>query len=138
MVSNTYNDYIERFLHEELRIVNKHLPYRQVTLKEIAEMEIPYIVLRDGTKHLIKQREIELLKNIVPKDKWDQLKIPIIIEARLSLGEHVYLVRDPVAAHVISKILNKKDYSIPLTIYGSELVVVRRILRTTSTIVFYP
>lgn len=138
MVSNTYNDYIERFLHEELRIVNKHLPYRQVTLKEIAEMEIPYIVLRDGTKHLIKQKEIELLKNIVPKDKWDQLKIPIIIEARLSLGEHVYLVRDPVAAYVISKILNKKDYSVPLTIYGSELVVVRRILRTTSTIVFYP
>ncbi|WFO75504.1 DUF61 family protein [Desulfurococcaceae archaeon MEX13E-LK6-19] len=132
------NDYIDKLLREELRIVNKHLPYKRISLEELLKEDIPHIVLRDGSVHLFKKEELTLLSNIIPKEKWSELKLPIIIEANLSLGEHIYVVREPIAAYAIAKILEKEDYRIPLIIYGKELPIIRKKLRTTTTIVFLP
>ncbi len=132
------NDYIDKLLREELKIVNKHLPYKRISLEELLKEDIPHIVLRDGSIHLLKKGELVLLSNIVPREKWHELKLPIIIEANLSLGEHVYVIREPIAAYAIAKILEKKDYRTPLVIYGKELLIIRKKLRTTTTIVFLP
>ncbi len=125
-------------LKDELRIINKHMPYRRISLCDLIDMNPPYIVLRDGTTHLIDKRELQLLRDILG-DKACLIKIPIIIESSPSLGEGVYRIRDPVAALAVAKILGL-DYSGKgeLIFYRPQLYELRTRLRTTTTIIFNP
>ena len=131
-------NYIERALKEELKIINKHLPYRRTTLKELMKMDIPYVVLRDGTTHLIEKRELELLYRYTGDELASKLRIPIIIEVNPSFGEGAAIIRDQIAAKVLSLILNKEYKEGPLIIYMPHLSELRHILRTTTTVIFIP
>jgi len=135
--SNT-DDLILRALQDELRIINKHIPYKRVSLCDLIERDPPYIILRDGTTHLIDKRELQLLADILG-EKACSLKIPIIIESSPSLGEGVYRIRDPVAALGVAKVLGM-DYSGEgeLIFYRPQLYELRTRLRTTTTIIFTP
>jgi len=131
-------NYIEKALKEELKIINKHLPYKRTTLKELIKMDIPYVVLRDGTTHLIEKRELELLYRYTGDELASKLKIPIIIEVNPGFGEGAAIVRDQIAAKVLSLILNKEYKEGSLIIYMPHLSELRRILRTTTTVIFIP
>ncbi len=131
-------NYIEKALKEELKIINKHLPYKRTTLKELMKMDIPYVVLRDGTTHLIEKRELELLYRYTSDELASKLKIPIIIEVNPGFGEGAAIVRDQIAAKVLSLILNKEYKEGPLIIYMPHLSELRRMLRTTTTVIFIP
>lgn len=131
-------NYIEKALKDELRIINKHLPYKRFTLKELIEMDIPYIVLRNGTTHLIEKRELELLYKYCGNELASRLQIPIIIEVNPSFGEGAAIIRDHVAAKVLSRILNVEYRGGSLIIYMPHLSELRHILRTTTTIIFIP
>ncbi|RLG84345.1 MAG: hypothetical protein DRO40_01525 [Thermoprotei archaeon] len=125
-------------LKEELRIVNKHLPYRRPSLSELLSMEIPYIVLRDGTIHLINIDELKTISKYIDPSEYDDLKIPILIEVNPSLGKNTYIIRDPLGAKVIAKLLGLTKYHVPLVIYNPQLYEIRLKLRTTTTIIFVP
>ncbi len=127
--------YLLRALEHELRIINKHLPYRRVSLEKLLSMDIPYIVLRDGTRHLIRREELLLLKEIAGDDA-SRLRIPIILEVNPSFGEGAVVVRDPIAARVVAKILGIEKHSTPLILYRPQLFEIRRVLRTTTTIMY--
>ena len=125
-----FEDLVTRVLTRELRIVNRHLPYKRVSLCDLEKMDIPYIVLRDGTAHLIDPRELEYLSNLLGKDKC-KLLLPIIIEARQSLGEGTYIVRDRVAKRVIAEILGVEyEEEKPLIIYRPHLYKIREVVHS--------
>ncbi len=133
-----FEDLVTRVLTRELRIINRHLPYKRVSLCDLEKMDIPYIILRDGTTHLIDPRELEYLSNLLGGEKC-KLLLPIIIEARESLGEGTYIVRDRVAKRVIAEILELEyEEEKPLIIYRPHLYKIREILSTTTTIIFSP
>ncbi len=130
---------IEEYLEKELRIVNKHLPYRRVALSELLEQEFPHVVLRDGTLHYFKRRELEYLASIIPREEWSKLYLPIIIEIRPELGEGVGVIRGEVEVKIVSRILNininKKAKQ--LIIYRPQIMLLRQILPTTTQYAFY-
>nr|WP_148677206.1 DUF61 family protein [Staphylothermus hellenicus] len=136
-MSDHFNDLIMRALSEELRIVNKHLVYRKKSLCDLLSMDIPYLVLRDGSKSLVDRRELILLKNLVEGDPC-KLMLPIIIEYNPSLGKSAYVVRDEIAAKALSKLLSLKYENGPLILYRPQLYMVRLKLRTVTTIIFIP
>ncbi|MCD6488825.1 MAG: DUF61 family protein [Desulfurococcales archaeon] len=129
-------DYIDRALRDELRIINRHLPYTRPTLSEVIGKKLPHVVLRDGSIHFFNTGEIEYLASITPKELWDKLRLPIILEVNPSYGEGAIIIRDPIAAMVIARILDIEKPDKQLIIYTSQLVEVRRRLRTTTTIMF--
>ncbi len=133
-----YEETILKALENELRIINKHLPYRRLSLKKLLSMEIPYIVLRDGTRHLFRRKELLMLKELVDSSELDKLLIPIIIEINPSYGEGSAIIRDPLAAKVVSKILDIEYRGSPLILYRPQLFELRSVLRTTTTIMFIP
>ncbi len=136
--NHEYDELILRVLRDELRLINKHLPYRRANLCDLIKMNPPYIVLRDGTTHLIDKRELELLAKTLG-EKACKLQIPIIIESSPSLGEGVYRIRDPVAALAVAKILGLEyDGKGELIFYRPQLYELRTRLRTTTTIIFTP
>ncbi len=130
---------IEEYLEKELRIVNKHLPYRRVALSELLEQEFPHVVLRDGTLHYFKRRELEYLASIIPREEWSKLYLPIIIEIRPELGEGVGVIRGEVEVKIVSKILNINinRKAKQLIIYRPQIMLLRQILPTTTQYAFY-
>jgi len=126
---------LERLLEEELRLANKHLPYRKISLREALSKERPEIVLRDGSRHLLDRRELHLLRDLLGYDR--DLELPIII---YYLGRGIYMVsgRDNVA--IVSKVLGRGEVLKSDSIYLSrpEVIDLRMVLRTTTTIVFAP
>ncbi len=131
-------DLFNKLISVELRLINKHLPYKRVSLCDLLKMDIPYIVLRDGTVHLIDKEELLYLSKLLGEEAC-KLKIPIIIETAPSIGEGAYIVRDHLAKKVIATILGI-DYipDKPLVIYRPQLYIIREKLRTTTTILFNP
>ncbi len=131
-------DLFNKLISIELRLINKHLPYKRISLCDLLKMDIPYIVLRDGTVHLIDKEELLYLSKLLAEEAC-KLKIPIIIETAPSIGEGVYIIRDHLAKKVIATILGI-DYTLdkPLVIYRPQLYIIREKLRTTTTILFNP
>lgn len=128
-------DLIDVFLREELRIANRHIPTRRVSICEVSEMEIPHVITQEGGIHVFDYREIVLLKSITSSDC--KLKLPILIEF-IPEGEGVYLVRDPTEARTVAQLLELKRWAVPLVLYRPEVFELRRKLRTTSTILLSP
>ena len=128
--------YVEELLKDFLRIVNKHLPYTRPTLRELRELRNPFIVLRDGSAHLIDPNEIELLYQYIDPGDEDRLRIPIIIEVNPKYGEGTAVIREPTAAKVISKFLKLSHSREPLFIYRPQIAELRKAFRTTTTVVF--
>lgn len=117
--------------------MNKHLPYKRVGLCELLSTETPYIVLRDGSIHLIDPEELKLLREILG-EKACELKIPIIIEAKPGIGGGAFIVTDPIASEAISKLIGINHEGEKLIIYRPQVYELRLKLRTTTTIVFMP
>ncbi len=133
-----FKDLVSRVLAQELRLINKHLPYKRVSLCDLKKMSIPYLVLRDGSTHLIDPKELEYIEGLL-KEEACKLMIPVIIEARQSLGEGSYVVRDEMAKKLVSTILGLEyEWGKPLIIYRPHVYRLRELLPTTTTIIFSP
>lgn len=128
------NEYLDIFFREELRIVNKHLPRERRSLCELLEMKVPYVVTYDGSIHVIDPRELEHLSRISSRDC--SLNLPIIVEY-IPEDQGIYVIRDPVAASIVAKIMGL-PFSKPLFLHRSQVLDLRRILRTSSTILLSP
>ncbi|MEM4490194.1 MAG: DUF61 family protein [Desulfurococcaceae archaeon] len=128
------SDVLDVFLREELRIVNKHIPRKRVSLCELLEMKIPYVTTHDGTLHVFDPRELELLAKISNRDC--SLMLPMIIEY-IPEKEGTYVIKNPIEAGIVASIL-KIEKQTPLFLHRAHVLELRRILRTTSTILLNP
>ncbi len=127
-------DFLDVFLREELKIVNKHLPRRRASICELINMEVPYIQTSNGSIHVFDPRELEILASISGRNC--NLKLPIILEY-LAEGDGVYIIRDPLESQVVASILNI-SFSTPLYLDRTRILELRRILRTTTIILLNP
>ncbi|MBP2172986.1 DUF61 family protein [Methanococcus voltae] len=109
--------------------------FTKKTLGELLNEDKP-VVMVNGERHRIKQRELDYLKDIASKD----LKIPIVLQVDSNLNEGTIKIEGTEEVNVISKILNKEinkfEENNLLYIYKPELRVVRKKLPTTTTYLF--
>lgn len=126
---------LEEYLREELRIVNMHLPYTRKPLSKLLEEDFPHVVLRDGSLHYFKRKELRLLAQILPSNRWNELRLPILIEIAPEYGEGAAVIKDRVEAEVVAKILGI-ELQVPLVIYRPQVLLLRRKLPTTTQYVF--
>ncbi|HDD25789.1 MAG TPA: DUF61 family protein [Acidilobales archaeon] len=128
---------IEKYLMHELKVVNKHLPQRRKSLKELLNEEVPHIVCLDGTFHVFKKSELEYINSLITDEDAKNLYLPIIIESRPDLGEGTFVINDALGAKVIARVLGI-DYRVPLIIYKPQIAVIRSKLPTTTQYAFIP
>ncbi len=133
-----YEKALEEILKEELfRLANKHLPYKRKSLKEVLKEKHPHVITKDGSIHMFKRSELEFLKTLISEDKWDKLKLPILIELNPDYGEGAAIIRGKVEVEVISKILKTKPQKEnEIVIYRPQISILRKHLRTTTQIAF--
>ncbi|MGB9826939.1 MAG: DUF61 family protein [Thermosphaera sp.] len=130
-------DALTRYLEGELRLVNKHVPYKRKKLCELLGEPIPYIVLRDGSIHVFDPEELKRLKQVL-RDKACDLSLPIIIEYVPSDQEGFYVVNGALEVEAVSKVLECEGKEGQLILYRPQIIELRRKLRTSTTILIKP
>jgi len=73
---------LEKYLREELRVVNKSLPVRRKSLKELLKEEYPYVLTRDGGIHMFRRSELRYAYELLGDELAAKLYLPIILEVR--------------------------------------------------------
>ena len=96
---------IKGLIVRELRVVNKHLPLKRLSLYELINMETPHVILMDGSVHFFRRAELKKLSSYIEQDEWDKLLLPIIITIRPDIGDGIATIDDAVAIKVVSRIL---------------------------------
>lgn len=118
---------IEKLLELELRVVNRHLPLRRLSIEELMSMPHPYVKLRDGSLHIFKKSELKKLRSYLSDEEARKLLLPIIIVLRPDLGEGVAVIEDPVAARVVARLIDiKYSEGDKLVLYKPHIAALRR------------
>ena len=128
---------LRMLLAEELRIANKHLPTQRRSLSQLLAMDHPHVVLRDGTLHFFRKRELLELRRYVTDDEAEKLMLPIIVVLRPDMGEGVAVVQDEIGARVVAKILGIEP-RYPLYVYRPQIARLRELFDTVIQIAILP
>ena len=128
---------LRMLLAEELRIANKHLPVQRRSLKELLSMEYPHVVLRDGSIHFFRKRELLELAKYVTDTEAERLMLPIVVVMRPDLGEGTAVIQDEVGAIVVARILGIEPRS-PLYIYRPHVARLRELFDTVVQVAILP
>ncbi|AIS31661.1 MULTISPECIES: DUF61 family protein [Methanobacterium] len=124
----------ERLLKKQIMVLNRHLPRRRKTLKELLGEERPHVLGNDGTRHRFKKKELDKISSFISPDKWGQLKLPLYIE--ISSEMNGSRIKGKLECRVVCRILEKEDCGEEIYIYRADVKVVRRELPTTSQYIF--
>ncbi|MCS7107936.1 MAG: DUF61 family protein [Sulfolobales archaeon] len=121
-----FDDYLEKYLTYELRIVNRYLPMKRKKLRELLIEEHPHVVCSDGSIHMFRKDELNTLLKYVSDEELNNLALPIILELRVDMDVTTALVREKYAVSVISKILGIERTNNELYLYPPHLSELRR------------
>ncbi len=124
----------ERLLKKQIMVLNRHLPRRRKTLKELLGEERPHVLGNDGTRHRFKKKELDKIASFISPDKWGQLKLPLYIEISSEMSGS--RIKGKLECRVVCRILEKEDCGEEIYIYRVDVKVVRRELPTTSQYIF--
>jgi hypothetical protein len=127
---------VERVIKFELSRLNVHLPQQRISLRDALAAEKPQVVTKDGSVHVFKREELELLAGIVPEADRDRLQLPIYVTLNPKLGRGAAQIVGEIEVKVIANILQKECAGDELLIYRPELAAVRRRLPTTTQYFF--
>jgi hypothetical protein len=126
-------------LKGEFRVLNAHLPHKRRSLTELLKEEHPHVTCNDGSNHFFKRKELDYLSQILDKNERDSLLLPLIIEVSPDKNWVIIRSKKGIEAKIFSKVLGmfvvcKQNM---ITIGKSQLMIVRKVLRTTTQYVFF-
>ncbi len=134
MVVDRFGD---RTLAKLAESINRHLPEKRHSLKSMLEMENPSFRARDGIEYDIEKSELEFIAEHVDKEEHDRFSIPIILEMTSLGDEYVVYVRDRRHADFFRRAFGFDRYvNSIMMLYSYELQRVRKLLKTTTQIMF--
>ncbi|MEE9474737.1 MAG: DUF61 family protein [Candidatus Hydrothermarchaeaceae archaeon] len=126
-----------RILSKQLQNMNRHLAKSRVDLESLLKEEKPKVILRDGSKHILKKEELKKLASLLPESMHRRVRLPVYIE--LSSGKYgsgTARVSGEVECEVVRKVLGKDDNGDELFIYRPDMKKLRKELPTTTQYMF--
>lgn len=124
-------------LSKQLQNMNRHLAKSRVDLESLLKEEKPKVILRDGSKHILKKEELKKLASLLPESMHRRVRLPVYIE--LSSGKYgsgTARVSGEVECEVVRKVLGKDDNGDELFIYRPDMKKLRKELPTTTQYMF--
>jgi len=108
---NTNNDMIgfdEKVLAKAVQALNKHLPVKRKTLSTLLSEDKPAVQGRDNLVHRIKKEELHKIANLIPKEDYGKLRLPIYIELSSDYGRGIARVHGKAECEIVRRILGKE------------------------------
>lgn len=81
---------LERLLSEEVKRINLHLPKSYKSLSELLCEDEPKVEAIDDSLIIMRKNELAELARNVPKEYYQQLKLPIVVIRMTSLGKGTF------------------------------------------------
>jgi len=135
------DDFEKKISMKFLRTLNRHLPAKRKTLKELLLEERPIIKSLDGSTHSFDKRELERIASMIPEWEHDKLRLPIYLEMSSSMERGTIKISGRNECMVIKKVLyeeelEKKEVKDSMIFYYPHLRKVRKELPTTTQFMF--
>jgi hypothetical protein len=124
----------DRLVKKQILSLNRHLPRRRKTLKELLAEERPHVVGADGTRHRFKTEELEKIAGMLPESEHHLLKLPVYIGIESNTSGVVISGR--IETRLVCMILDIEPVSGELFIYRPDVKVLRREFPTTTQYIF--
>ena len=121
-------------LKKQVISLNRHLPRRRKTLAELLEEERPHVIGADGTRHRFRSTELKKIADIIDKNEYKNLKLPIYIEIESTTSGARIAGR--LETEVVCNILNLDPCKRELFIYRPEIKVLRSEFPTATQYIF--
>lgn len=135
---SSYEKILQRYLSDELRVVNSHLPQHRKPLAELLSEEYPQVICKDGGSQSFKKKELEYIASLLDEEECQELLIPILIEVASNQGEAIVLSPEGIEEKIISAILGMSPAKVKggLRIYRPQISALRNVLKTTTQYAF--
>lgn len=135
-------DFEKKISLKFIQTLNRHLPRKRKTLKELLLEDRPSIESLDGSTHFFDKKELEKLASIVPEWEHGRLRLPIYLEMSSGMERGTIKISGRLECRVISIILHEGEAEkvteerAAMTIYYPHLMKLRRELSSTTQFMF--
>ena len=135
-----YDRLLDRWMKDEYRVLNAHLPAHRKSLSVLLQEEYPFVSCTDGTNHLFKRKELAFLSGLLNEEEREKLLLPMLIELGTGQGEVTVICQTGLEEKVISSILKMPTVCREgrIILYRPQLSALRSILRTSTQYLFSP
>jgi uncharacterized protein (UPF0216 family) len=133
------DDFEKKISMKFLRTLNRHLPAKRKTLKELLLEKRPNIKTLDGSIHSFDKKELERLASVILEYEHDKLRLPIYLELSSSMERGAIKISGRIECMVINTVLHegeKREEKESIIIYYPHLRKVRKELPTTTQFMF--
>lgn len=138
------DDFEKKISLKFIQTLNRHLPAKRRTLKELLLEEKPSIKNLDSSTHSFDKKELEKLASMIPEREHNRLRLPIYLEMSSSMERGTIRISGRLECRIISRILQEgempeergaeeKGYMI---IYYPHLAKIRKELPTSTQFMF--
>jgi len=135
-------DFEKKISMKFLQTLNRHLPAKRRSLKELLPEERPNIKNLDGSTHSFDKKELERIGSMIPEWEHEKLRLPIYLEMSSSMERGTIKVSGRADCKVINRVLyedeelEKKEVKDSMIFYYPHLRIVRKKLPTTTQFMF--
>jgi uncharacterized protein (UPF0216 family) len=127
-----------------LQTLNRHLPKKRKTLKELLLEDKPSIISMDGSTHFFDKKELEKIASIIPEWEHDKLRLPVYLEMSSSMERGAIRISGRLECGIINSILHEgktpekrgMEERDSMTIYYPHLPKIRKELSTATQFMF--
>ncbi len=132
------DDFDKKMSMRFLQTMNRHLPFKRNTLKELIEEDRPSIRNKDGSTHSFDKKELDKLASMISKEDYDKLRLPIYLEMNTSMERGTIKISGRLECAVINRILEigRPEGADSMIIYYPHLMKLRKEFSTTTQYMF--
>jgi len=131
----------DKVLAKAVRALNKHLPVERKTLLALLSEDKPAVQGRDNSVYRIRREELQKIANLIPKEDYEKLKLPIYIELTSEYGRGIARVHGKSECKIVKRILGKekeKQEAVDeIFIHRDDMRKLRRELQTATQYAFF-
>ncbi len=138
------DDFEKKISLKFIQTLNRHLPRKRRTLKELMLEDKPSIKNLDGSTHSFDKKELEKLASIIPEWEHDRLRLPIYLEMSSSMERGTIRISGRIECRVINRVLKEDgtpeergaEEKDSMIIYYPHLAKIRKELPTATQFMF--
>ncbi len=133
-------DFDKKISLKFIQTLNRHLPAKRKTLKELLLEDRPGVKNQDGTTHSFDKKELEKLSSFIPEREYGALRLPLYLEMSSSLERGNIKISGRLECRIINMILDipEKNREIKdiMIIHYPHLAKIRKEFSTTTQFMF--
>ena len=128
----------DKVIAKAVQALNKHLPVERKTLSTLLSEDKPAVRGKDSSVQRIKREELRKIANLIPKEDYGKLKLPIYIELTSDYGRGIARVHGKAECEIVRRLLGKESKDVDeIFIHREDMRKLRRELQTATQYAFF-